>query len=241
MMSNFISHGVTDFDIIGTSYYHEWHGATSISQVGSIVASLIQNYNKEIMVVEAGYPWTANWNDNANNILTAVNLGHSPLSRANQLKWMVDLTQAVVNNGGKGVIYWEPAWVSSSCSTQWAQGSHYENAAFFDFNNNLINDGGIGFMAHDYGISTTAKSKDRIDFKSYVVDKQLIIELDSTDWDASKKMQLVDLQGKIIRTANLTNPTMQMPILELPTGVYILSIIGDSHILGVKKLLIENL
>jgi hypothetical protein len=42
----------------------------------------------------------------------------------------------VLNNGGLGVIYWEPAWVSTECTTRWGQGSHWENGAFFDFQNN---------------------------------------------------------------------------------------------------------
>jgi hypothetical protein len=33
-------------------------------------------------------------------------------------------------------VYWEPAWVSTACSTRWGQGSHWENAAFFDFHAN---------------------------------------------------------------------------------------------------------
>ena len=37
--------------------------------------------------------------------------------------------------GGEGLIYWEPAWVSTSCSTLWGQGSHWDNATLFDENN----------------------------------------------------------------------------------------------------------
>jgi arabinogalactan endo-1,4-beta-galactosidase len=37
----------------------------------------------------------------------------------------------VINAGGMGLIYWEPGWVSTSCSTLWGQGSHWENASFF--------------------------------------------------------------------------------------------------------------
>lgn len=143
---NFISNGVTDFDIVGLSYYHEWHGENSISQVGNIIKNLIQDHGKEVMIVEAGYPWTSSFDDNANNILGMAAPGYGPLSPSQQEKWLTDLSAAVINNGGSGVIYWEPAWVSSSCSTQWAQGSHYENATFFDFQNNLLEDGGIKWL-----------------------------------------------------------------------------------------------
>ena len=35
-------------------------------------------------------------------------------------------------SGGAGLIYWEPAWVSTNCYTEWAQGSHWDNATLFD-------------------------------------------------------------------------------------------------------------
>jgi arabinogalactan endo-1,4-beta-galactosidase len=123
-ISNFISNGVTNFDIIGISYYHEWHSNTSISQLGNIIANLKQTYNKEVMIFETGYPWTSSFNDNANNILNTIIPSQTAPSPFNQKQWLIDLAQTVKNSGGKGVIYWEPAWVSSSCSTPWAQGSH---------------------------------------------------------------------------------------------------------------------
>ena len=45
-----------------------------------------------------------------------------------------------------GVLYWEPAWVSSSYTTQWGKGSHQENATFFDFNSNAQADGGFKWL-----------------------------------------------------------------------------------------------
>jgi hypothetical protein len=52
---------------------------------------------------------------------------------------------------------WEPALNTTSCSTQWGQGSHYENAAFFDFSNELL--AGIDYLSYDYSQapSTTAE------------------------------------------------------------------------------------
>ncbi len=49
-----------------------------------------------------------------------------------------------------GVIYWEPSWVSTDCWTQWGKGSHWENASFFDFDNNLIIEGGVQFLEQNY-------------------------------------------------------------------------------------------
>jgi arabinogalactan endo-1,4-beta-galactosidase len=38
----------------------------------------------------------------------------------------------VVDNGGNGVVYWAPDWVSTKCKTRWGTGSSWENAALFD-------------------------------------------------------------------------------------------------------------
>jgi len=46
---------------------------------------------------------------------------------------MNDVVQMTLRVGGVGVVYWEPAWVSTSCKTRWGTGSHWENATLFDF------------------------------------------------------------------------------------------------------------
>jgi arabinogalactan endo-1,4-beta-galactosidase len=56
-----------------------------------------------------------------------------PATPEGQSRYLADLTQAVIAANGVGVIYWEPAWVSTACRTPWGQGSGWENATFFDF------------------------------------------------------------------------------------------------------------
>jgi arabinogalactan endo-1,4-beta-galactosidase len=51
---------------------------------------------------------------------------------------MKDLTQAVISGGGSGIMYWEPAWITSSLRDLWGQGSSAENCAFFDFGSNTL-------------------------------------------------------------------------------------------------------
>ena len=65
---------------------------------------------------------------------------------------MVDLNQAVIDGGGIGVIYWEPAWVSTTCETLWGTGSHWENATVFDFTNDNELHAGIEYLSHDYTV-----------------------------------------------------------------------------------------
>nr|NQU93942.1 glycosyl hydrolase 53 family protein [Bacteroidota bacterium] len=148
--------GFTGFDIIGLSYYPGWSEMTCRGAADA-VGELRQSYTKEVMVVETGYPWTLAWADDAANSLGIGNLlpcyGFNP-SPENQRDFLTEFTWLVKENGGMGVIYWEPAWVSTDCYTQWGQGSHWENATFFDFDYNLHV--GIGFMDWDYTIMPPA-------------------------------------------------------------------------------------
>ena len=61
---------------------------------------------------------------------------------------MKDLTQQVIDGGGSGIMYWEPAWITSSLKDEWGTGSSWENNAFFDFNGNVLP--GIDFMNYPY-------------------------------------------------------------------------------------------
>jgi arabinogalactan endo-1,4-beta-galactosidase len=142
-------HGVTDFDVIGLSYYPQW-SLFSPADVGAHVTYLRQEFNKDVMVVETAYPWTFDAvEETADNILNQGIRGYS-ISPAGQRQFMIDLTQSMISNGGLGVVYWEPAWVSTECSTRWGQGSHWENAAFFDFQNGNEVHQGIEFLGNPY-------------------------------------------------------------------------------------------
>ncbi|HEX3052797.1 MAG TPA: glycosyl hydrolase 53 family protein [Aggregatilineaceae bacterium] len=141
--------GVTDFDVIGISYYPQW-STFSLADLGTQVKYLRQRFDKEVMIVETAYGWTRDAVDEtADNILTQGIRGYS-FTPEGQSHFMTDLTQTLISNGALGVVYWEPAWVSTTCSTRWGQGSHWENATFFDFQNNNEALEAINFPAYDY-------------------------------------------------------------------------------------------
>lgn len=129
------NNGVTDFDWIGLSYYPIWSDY-SLDDVQTPLTTLINTYNKRLMIVETAYPFTLDNADSANNILGSDALvnGH-PASQQGQLGYLNQLKNVVKNAGGEGVVYWEPGWVSTGCNTLWAQGSHWDNATLFDHNN----------------------------------------------------------------------------------------------------------
>jgi arabinogalactan endo-1,4-beta-galactosidase len=129
--------GVTDYDWIGLSYYPIW-STYKLNNVGVAFSSLINTYNKRLMVVETAYPFTLTNADSANNILNdSALIGGYPATQEGQLNYLNQLKTVVKNAGGEGVIYWEPAWVSTGCSTLWGQGSHWDNATLFDHDNKV--------------------------------------------------------------------------------------------------------
>ncbi|MBK8137220.1 MAG: glycosyl hydrolase 53 family protein [Chloroflexi bacterium] len=149
--------GVTDFDVIGISYYPGW-SSHSIRTIDNIVKSLRERFEKDVMIVETSYPWTLRGaNESAGNILGDDFLDPDyPATPEGQRQFMIDLTQAVLNGGGTGVIYWEPGWVSTPCETLWGTGSHWENATVFDFTNDNAVHAGIEWLGYPYTLPDEA-------------------------------------------------------------------------------------
>lgn len=145
--SNVIDHEITDFDVIGFSYYYAWHGS-SIEAVEDQVAELRAEYpDKKIIILETGYPWTTENFDSNPNIITPSTPPYEPLSKEMQLKYLVDLTKSVMRAGGDGVIFWESAWVSTPCKTPWGTGSSHDHVVFFEPESyNFIETGGGAWM-----------------------------------------------------------------------------------------------
>lgn len=124
--------GVLDYDIIGVSYYSKWSKYT-LSGLGKVIAAARQRYAADVMLVETAYPFTQETADAAGNLLGPDTLipGY-PATPEGQRKYLEDITQIVVDNGGNGTVYWAPDWVSTRCKTRWGTGSNWENAAWFD-------------------------------------------------------------------------------------------------------------
>lgn len=125
-------HGIADFDVIGLSYYPQW-SPYSVEQCGQAVEDLAQKFGKRVLVVETGAPWTLDRvPETASNVLNQGIPGYS-IRPQGQRDYLVDLTRSLARHGGAGLVYWEPAWISTKAKTRWGQGSHWENATFFDF------------------------------------------------------------------------------------------------------------
>ena len=97
------------------------------------------------MIVETAYPWTNSGADSYNNVISgSTGFSTYAVSKEGQLQFMKDLTQQVISGGGSGIMYWEPAWITSSFKDQWGTGSSWENNTLFDFTGNALP--GMDFM-----------------------------------------------------------------------------------------------
>jgi len=213
------ANGITDFDIIGLSYYPQW-SAFSITAVGSHIAYLRQTFQKEVMIVETAYLWTLDSVDEtADNILNQGVRGY-PFTIEGQRQFMIDLTQNLISNGGLGVVYWEPAWVSTECTTRWGQGSHWENATFFDFNNNNEVHEGIDFLSFPY--QYPIQVPDGIIEDSY---QDAIVQDDAGDnFEAVSHLDLLSLHAREDETSVYLAVTIAGDIYQNPWGSYLIYI-----------------
>lgn len=224
------ANGVTDFDIIGISYYPILHTNKTINDVGTIISNVKKNFQKDVMIVETALPWSDSWDDNVTNMMNGVPSGYgSSSSPENQAKWLTDLSNMMLSAGGVGVIYWEPDWVAShvaTCPSDF-KGSTWENMALFDFDNNLMNSGGIKFLQLGTNIQKKEYSSKRKEiFLNLETQSILHLRLIS-DQSSEVKLDVLSMQGRLIKstTINLSPGDnfiqLYQTSIELHSGMYI--------------------
>jgi arabinogalactan endo-1,4-beta-galactosidase len=125
------------FDIIGFSYYPLWHTEVPVNDLERVVSRMRLKYGKKVLMLETAYPWTHESNDNYTNKKGGAPLQGFPFTKQGQANIMLTMAEAMYKGGGMGMIYWEPAWISSTMKDLWGTGSSWENCTFFDFNGSL--------------------------------------------------------------------------------------------------------
>lgn len=124
-----------DYDIIALSYYPRWH-EKSLLVVKNTLAQLVNNFEKDIILAETGYPFTLQWNDWTNNLvgLTEHLINGYPATEKGQHDFMMQLRKIMHDTPrGLGLAYWAPEWVAYK-GEEATDGSPWENMALFDFN-----------------------------------------------------------------------------------------------------------
>ena len=127
--------GVTDYDVFGVSHYPKWTTVQSIDSVSIMVDLLKKRYGKKVVILETATPFTTEGADSYNNIIGTAPKGFE-LTPAGQLAYLKALKAQVKAGGGSGVIYWEPAWITSNMRDLWGKGSAWENCTLFDLKGN---------------------------------------------------------------------------------------------------------
>jgi len=95
------------------------------------------------MVAETGYIWSTQNFDALGNIVRDPDPQYLPVIPEKQIEYMTDYTRAVMRAGGIGVVFWEPAWVTTPCRTPWGIGTSHDHLVFFDpVNTNFMENGG---------------------------------------------------------------------------------------------------
>lgn len=90
------------YDVIGQSYYPWFHG--SLNELRANLAFMATAYDKDIIVVEAAYPWKPSE--------YAAKPAPFPESPEGQRQFLDELNRVIVqtpNGRGAGVFWWEPA------------------------------------------------------------------------------------------------------------------------------------
>ena len=141
------------FDVIGLSFYTYWNGP--ISALKYNMDDISKRYNKDVIVVEAAYGYTTDNCDNAENNFTAKEAADAgyPATVQGQADFLSDLMKSIVevpDHRGKGIFYWEPAWLPTHGATwatkagmkynndDWKEGNARENQSLFDCQGHVL-------------------------------------------------------------------------------------------------------
>ncbi|AZO96369.1 glycosyl hydrolase 53 family protein [Halocella sp. SP3-1] len=143
-----IKRQVTNFDVIGLSYYPYWHG--TFEEFKFNINGISQRYDKEVAVMETGYAYTLKNGDSLENMVTQkeidrvnkyaeTNYSASIKSQAQILRKIIKIVNEVPDEKGIGVFYWEGEWIPvDGAGWKSGEGNAWENQAMFDFNGKVL-------------------------------------------------------------------------------------------------------
>lgn len=99
----------TDINMVGVSFYPFYGTNATLSALQSSLTNLVNLLDLTIYVAETDWPVTCSG--------VALSEPSIPISAAGQTDWIVDITDvlnALPNERGQGILYWEPGWVGSA-------------------------------------------------------------------------------------------------------------------------------
>ena len=133
--------GMTDYDVIGLSYYPYWAGG--YEKLRENMRNLKERFGRRVVVVETAFPYTDESNDDMPNVVTSEITRKATgleASVANQRKVTEEIIRLVKKEeNGYGVYYWEPVWYClKGVGMEKGSGNEWENQAMFDKNGRAL-------------------------------------------------------------------------------------------------------
>ncbi|MEM3763454.1 MAG: glycosyl hydrolase 53 family protein [Desulfurococcaceae archaeon] len=141
-LSRLIESGV-EFDVVGISFYPYWHG--TMDEFRDTVRTIVENFNKDIIVAETAYAWTLDDADGHPNLFGTGDhevRGGYKASVQGQASFIRDLIDVFYREAGRkalGVFYWGAGWIPvPGAGWKTNEGNPWENQALFDFNGRAL-------------------------------------------------------------------------------------------------------
>ena len=118
-------------DIVGVSYYPFWHGG--LDNLQYVLDKIATDFKVDVMVMETSWGFTDDEAPFCNNQFNSETLGKaggyatSPQAQVTVVADIVDVLSKVPDGHGKGIFYWEPAWLPNQNSGWITQEGAYYN------------------------------------------------------------------------------------------------------------------
>lgn len=113
-----LAHGVTDFDIIGLSYYPFWHG--TFNDLKNTMEKLIVRYKKPLVLAEIAHAYRMSEGNLFGEAQERIaGFPANPEAQRTVLELIMSIVAHVSNDMGIGVFYWEPFWQAKENDGSW--------------------------------------------------------------------------------------------------------------------------
>ncbi|MEQ7125789.1 glycosyl hydrolase 53 family protein [Actinopolymorpha sp. B11F2] len=130
------------FDLIGESYYPIWHG--SLADLQANLGDLAPRYDKDIVVVETAYPWTADNGDDLPNFYPSAEplpdedtYPATPQGQAAFFDALREILLGVPGGHRLGFFDWEPGWLPG-VGWEPGAGTPNDNLTMWDFSGQAL-------------------------------------------------------------------------------------------------------
>jgi arabinogalactan endo-1,4-beta-galactosidase len=131
-----IAAGVTNWDILGLSYYPFWQ--SNLAALSSNLDSLANRYARPVLIVETSYPWTLSNTTSSSWVTTTAALPDgalyppTPAGQAGYYSALRNVVAAVPSGRGLGFLAWEPGWLPGVAAVPGQTTPAFANLTLFD-------------------------------------------------------------------------------------------------------------